>query len=141
MTDASFRSALVIEDNSDQEIESRRKVYAPVGFEAKNFSPAQLKKSIYSKEFLAIYMAILEFSYILWQVTESTIVLTDNKRVTRFFQTKTFLPHGMHVIMGCILTLLVQSTLRLICSPDWKSKLRRRYVSKSGKISQQHLSK
>ena len=67
MTDASFRSAgyaLMIEDNPDQKIQSKRKIYAPVAFGSKIFSPAQLKMSIYSKEFLAIYMAFLEFAHI-----------------------------------------------------------------------------
>ena len=57
MTDASFRSAgynLMIENNPDQKIQSKRKTYAPVAFGSKIFSPAQLKMSIYSKEFLAI---------------------------------------------------------------------------------------
>ena len=69
MTDAGFRSAgyaLMIEDNPDQKIQSKRKTYAPVAFGSKFFSPAQLKISIYSKEFLAIYMAFLEFAHILW---------------------------------------------------------------------------
>ena len=54
MTDVSFRSAgyaLMIEDNPDQKIQSKRKTYAPVAFGSKVFSPAQLKMSIYSKEF------------------------------------------------------------------------------------------
>ena len=88
MTDVSFRSAgyaLMIEDNPDQKIQSKRKTYAPVAFGSKIFSPAQLKISIYSKEFLAIYMAFLEFAHILWEATKPTIVLTDNKSVTRFF--------------------------------------------------------
>ena len=92
MTDASFRSAgyaLMIEDNPDQKIQSKRKTYALVAFGSKNFSPAQLKMSIYSKEFLAIYMAFLEFAHILWETSKPTIVLTDNKSVTRFFQAKT----------------------------------------------------
>ena len=49
MTDASFRSAgyaLMIEDNPDQKIQSKRKTYAPVEFGSKIFSPAQLKMSI-----------------------------------------------------------------------------------------------
>ena len=49
MTDASFRSAgyaLMIEDNPDQKIQSKRKTYAPVAFGSKIFSPAQLKMSI-----------------------------------------------------------------------------------------------
>ena len=33
-------------------------------------------------------MAILEFAHILWEATKPTIVLTDNKSVTPFFQTK-----------------------------------------------------
>ena len=95
MTNASFRSAgnaLMIEDNPDQKIQPKRKTYAPVAFGSKSFSPAQLKMSIYSKEFLAIYMAFLEFAHILWEATKPTIVLTDNKSVTRFFQTKTIPP-------------------------------------------------
>ena len=95
MTDASFRSAgyaLMIEDNPDQKIQSKRKTYAPVAFGSKIFYPAQLKMSIYSKEFLAIYVAFLEFAHLLWEATKPTIVLTDNKSVTRFFQTKAFPP-------------------------------------------------
>ena len=95
MTDASFRSAgyaIMIEDNPNQKIQSKRKTYAPVAFGSKFFSPAQLKMSIYSKQFLAIYMAFLEFAHILWETTKPTIVLTDNKSITRFFQTKAFPP-------------------------------------------------
>ena len=33
-------------------------------------------------------MAFFEFAHILWEASKSTIVLTDNKSVTRFFQTK-----------------------------------------------------
>ena len=94
-TDASFRSAgyaLMIADNPDQKIQSKRNTYAPVAFGSKVFSPAQLKMSIYSKEFLTIYMAFLEFAHILWETSKPTIVLTDNKSVTRFFQTKAIPP-------------------------------------------------
>ena len=95
MTDASFKSAgyaLMIEDNPDQKKQSERKTYAPVAFGSKIFCPAQLKMSINSKEFLAIYMAFLEFAHILWEATKPTIVLTDNKSVTRFFHTKAIPP-------------------------------------------------
>ena len=95
MTDASFRSAgyaLMIENNPDQNIRPKRKTYAPVAFGSKVFSPAQLKMSVYSKEFLAIYMAFIEFAHILWETSKSTVVLTDNKSVTRFFQTKAIPP-------------------------------------------------
>ena len=37
-------------------------------------------------------MSFLEFAHILWDATEPTIVLTDDKSVTRFFQTKAILP-------------------------------------------------
>ena len=37
-------------------------------------------------------MAILEFAHILWEATQPTIVLTDNKSVTRFLQTKAIPP-------------------------------------------------
>ena len=95
MADANFRSAgyaLMIEDNPDQKIQSKRKTYAPVAFGSKVFSPAQLKMSIYWKEFLAIYKAFPEFGHILWETSKPTIVLTDNKSVTRFFQTKAIPP-------------------------------------------------
>ena len=37
-------------------------------------------------------MAFLEFAHSLWEATKPTIVLTDNKSVTRFFQTKAIPP-------------------------------------------------
>ena len=95
MTDASFRSAgfaPMIEDNPDQKVQSKRKTYAPVAFGSKVFSPAQLKMSNYSKEYLAVYMAFFKFAHILWETSKPTIVLTDNKSVTRFFQTKPIPP-------------------------------------------------
>ena len=51
MTDASFKSAgyaLMIEDNPDQKIQSKRKTFARFAFGSKMFSPAQLKMSICS---------------------------------------------------------------------------------------------
>ena len=95
MTDAGIRSAsyaLMIEDNPDQKVQPKRKTYALVAFGSKVFSPAQLKTSIYSKELSAIYMAFLEFAHFLWEASERTIVLTDNKSITRFFQTKAIPP-------------------------------------------------
>ena len=95
MTDASFRAsgyALMIEDNDNKKILSKRKTFAPVAFGSRVFSPSQLKMSIYCKEFLAIYHAFLEYSHSLWETTLPTLVLTDNRSVTRFFQTKTTPP-------------------------------------------------
>ena len=70
LTGASFRSAgyaLMIEDEPDQNVQSKRKLYAPVSFGSKVFSPAQLKMSLWSKEFLAISMVFLTFAHILWK--------------------------------------------------------------------------
>ena len=93
MTDPSFRSAgyaLMIENNPDQNIQSKTKTYAPVAFGSKVFSPAQLKMSNCSKDVLATYMAFFEFAHILRGTSKPTIVLTENKSVTRFLQTKAF---------------------------------------------------
>ena len=94
MTDAIFGSAgyaIMIEDNPDQKIQSKRKTYALVAFGSKILSPAQLKMSMYSQENLTIYKAFFEFAHILWEATKPTIVLTD-RTVTRFFQTKAIPP-------------------------------------------------
>ena len=37
-------------------------------------------------------MRFLEFAHVLWEAAKPTIVLTDNKSVTRFFQTKEIPP-------------------------------------------------
>ena len=37
-------------------------------------------------------MAFLEFAHILWETTKSTVVLTDNKSFTQFFQSKAIPP-------------------------------------------------
>ena len=95
MTDASFNSAgyaLMIEHNPHQKIHTKRKTYAPVAFGSKIFSPAQLKMSIYSKVFLAIYMEFFEFAHILREARKPTVILTDNISVTLFFRTKTIPP-------------------------------------------------
>ena len=95
MTDAIFRSAgyaLMIGDNPDQKIQSKKTIFALVAFGSEIFSPTQLKISIYSEKFLAIYMAFREFAHILWETSKPTIVLTDNKSVTRFFKTKSISP-------------------------------------------------
>ena len=48
--------------------------------------------SLCCKEFLAIYHAFLEYSHILWETTLPTLVMTDNRSVTRFVQTKALSP-------------------------------------------------
>ena len=78
----------MIEGNPDQKTLSKRKTYAPLAFGSKNVYRAQLKMSKNSKEILAICVAFIEFAHILCEATNPTIVLTDYKSVTHFFQTK-----------------------------------------------------
>ena len=69
MTDASFTAAgyaIMIEDDPNQKLQSRRKTYAPIAFGSKTFNPTQHKMSIYAKEFLAIYFAFSEFGHLMW---------------------------------------------------------------------------
>ena len=48
--------------------------------------------SIYAKDFLRIFFAFKEFGHIFWGTSKPVIILTDNKSVTRFFQTKIIPP-------------------------------------------------
>ena len=95
MTDASFTAAgyaILTEDDPNQKFTSVKKSYAPIAYGSKTFIPSQLKMSIYAKEFLALYYAFKEFGHILWGTPKPVIILTDNKSVTRFFQTKKIPP-------------------------------------------------
>ena len=95
MTDASFTAAgyaIMIEDDPNQKLQSRRKTCAPIAFGSKTFNPTQLKMSIYAKEFVAIYFAFAEFGHLMWGSVFPVIVFTDNRSVTRFFQTKIIPP-------------------------------------------------
>ena len=95
MTGASFTAAgyaILIEDDPLEKYKSTRKAYAPVAYGSKTFSPVQLKMSIYAKEFLAIFFAFKESGQIFWGAPKPVIILTDNKSVTRFFQTKIIAP-------------------------------------------------
>ena len=47
-------------------------------------------------------MAFLDFAHTLWEATKPTIVLTDNKSVTRFFQTKA-IPPALWDARDCVL--------------------------------------
>ena len=95
MTDASFTAAgfaILTEDDPNQKFTSVKKSYAPIAHGSKTFIPSQLKMSIYAKEFLAIYYAFKEFGHTFWWTPKLVIILTDNKSVTRFFQTKIIPP-------------------------------------------------
>ena len=91
MTDASFGAAgfaVLIEDDPNQKFPSISKSYAPVAYGSKTFTPSQIKMSNYAKNSLAIYFAFKKFVHLLWGAPKPVIILTDNKALTRFFQTK-----------------------------------------------------
>ena len=57
MSDASFAAAgysIMIEDDPNQKLKSKRQTYAPIAFGSKTFNPTQTKLSIYAIEFLSI---------------------------------------------------------------------------------------
>ena len=95
MTDASSTApgyAILTEDDPNQKHTSVRKSYAPIAYGSKTFTPPQLKMSVCAKEFLAKYYAFKEFGHIFWGTPQPVIILTDNKSVTRFCQTKIIPP-------------------------------------------------
>ena len=114
---------------------------------AQKFSPPRNSKCPYTqKNFWQftwpfssahIFCGKRQSQQLFWQTTNPSHVFSEQRQ---------FRQHsGMHVIMYCNSLskqhiLLAQSTPRLIFSPDGNSASRRRYVSKSGKISKQHLS-
>ena len=91
MTDASFGAAgyaVIIENDPNQKFTLLRNSNAPVSYGSKTFTPAQIKMSIYAKEFLAICFAFKECGYIFWGAPKPVIILTDKKAVTQCFQKK-----------------------------------------------------
>ena len=95
MTDASFTAAgyaILTEDDLNQKYTPLKKSYAPIAYGSKTLIPFQHKLSIYAKEFLAIYYAFKNFGHMFWGTPKPVIILTDNKSVTRFFQTKIIPP-------------------------------------------------
>ena len=48
--------------------------------------------SAYCKEFLALYFALEYFSHFIWGAEKPVIILTDNKNLTSFFQSKSLHP-------------------------------------------------
>ena len=90
MCDASEHAAgyvLLIEDYTETD-DGPTKSYAPAAFGSQRFTESQMSLTMYAKEFLAMYFAFDEFTHILWGVKKPTIVMTDNKALTKFFQSK-----------------------------------------------------
>ena len=93
MKDARFGAtgyAVLIENDTKQKFTSIRKSYPSVAYGSKTFTPAKIKMSIYAKDFLAFYSAFKEFEHNFWGAPKPVIILTDNKAVTRFFQTNLY---------------------------------------------------
>ena len=84
--------AITIEDDPNQNLQSKRKTYAPIAFGSKTFNPTQTKLSIYAKKFFSIYFPFVEFGHFMWGSTFPVIVFTDNRSVTQFFQAKMIFP-------------------------------------------------
>ena len=147
MTDASFGSAgyaLMIEDSPDLKIQSKRKTYGPCHL-AQKFSPPHSSRcpntqksfwqSIWHFSSLHTFCGKQKSQQLSWQTTRRSPAFSKQRQSHQH--------SGLHVIMCCYLTskshrLLDQLTLQLTFSQDLNSKSRRRYVSKSGKISKQH---
>ena len=95
MTDSSFHTAgyaVLIEDDPNQKYTSTCKTCAPIAYGSKTYLSSQIKMSIYSKEFLAIYMDFKEFGHIFWGTIKPAFIMTDSKSVKRFFRTKMIPP-------------------------------------------------
>ena len=81
MTDATFRAsgyALMIEENDERILRSKRKTFAPVALGSRVFSPVQLKMSLCCKEFwqyttpsssIAIYYGKRQYQHLLYLQT------------------------------------------------------------------------
>ena len=80
------------EDYVKTENKGSIKTYAPVSFQSRVFTEPQLKFSIYYKEFLALYFALDHYAHLIWGASKPVIVLTDNRSVTQFYQSKSITP-------------------------------------------------
>ena len=91
--DASYHGTgfmLMVEDYAKTDNKGEMKTYASVSFGSRLFNTAQLKFSIYYKEFLALYFALDDFSHFIWGSSEPVIILTDNRSLKQFFQLRQF---------------------------------------------------
>ena len=95
LCDASFHYTgfvLMIEDYLIDQKGKTKKTYAPVSFGSRPFTTTQFKFSVYYKEFLALYFALDHFAHFIWGATKPVLVLTDNRSLTQFFQSKSIHP-------------------------------------------------
>ena len=91
LADASYYASgfvLMIEDYTKDQKNKDVKVYAPVTFGSRIFTPAQMNLSPFAKEFLAVHHALDFTAHTIWGATKPILILTDNKALSRFFQAK-----------------------------------------------------
>ena len=92
LCDAGYHGAgfvLMVEDYVNETGKKEKKTYAPVSFGSHLFNAPQFK---FSKKFLALYFALEFFSHYIWGSSKQVIILTENKSLTQFFQSKVIPP-------------------------------------------------
>ena len=93
-SDASEHAAgyvLLKEDYTESDA-GAMKSYAPVAFGSQRLTEGPMSLTLYAKGCLAVHNAFDEFAHILYGKKKPTIVMTDNKALTRFSQSKTVPP-------------------------------------------------
>ena len=91
LCDASFHGTgfvLMIKDYLIAQKGKSKKTYAPVFFDSKLFTATQLNFPVYYKELLALYFALDHFAHFIWGATNPVLVLTENRSLTQFLQSK-----------------------------------------------------
>ena len=68
------------------------KLHEPVAFGSQRVTEGQMSLTMYAKEYVAMHFAFDECAHFLWGVKKLTIVMTNMKPLTRFFQSKTIPP-------------------------------------------------
>ena len=94
MCDAGEHAAgylLLIEDYTETK-DGNKKTYALVALGSQRFTEGQMSLTMYAKEFLSMHFAFDGFAHILRGVKKPTTVMTDNKALTRFLQSKRIPP-------------------------------------------------
>ena len=95
LCDLSYYSSgfvLMIKDYLERKDGKKKQAYAPVSYGSQSFNASQLKMSTFCKEFLALYFALEYFSHFIWGAGKPVFILTDNKSLTSFFQSKSLHP-------------------------------------------------
>ena len=77
-----------------------------------------MKYSAYTKEFSGLYFAFEAFRYIIWGNQKPTLVLTDNKSLSRFFQAKHMAPSLWNHIDFILQFDFIKFILKLYSSPN-----------------------